>query len=249
MFSKQRIMERLAKKGIAVLAFNNRGHDAISRIAKVGEKRIAKSRWGGGAHEIFAECVDDIDGAIGFARRAGAKEIFLVGHSTGCQKSIYWAYKRKGRGIKGIVLLAPMSDWAAEIHLKGKKRIDKNNAVARALVRNGRKHELLPQKLWPGPIDAQRFLSLYTPDSIEEIFSYAQPKKNPRVLRSIQKPLLVILAEKDEFADRSAGRIADWFARRLGKRIQAGVIADVSHSLKGGETKVTSLILHWMRRL
>src|SRR3989338_10849106 len=97
-FSKLGIVEKLVDKNTAVISFNNRGHDKVSRIARVGEKRIGKTILGGGAHEVFTDCVDDIQGAINFVRRAGVKNIYLAGHSTGCQKSIYWAGKKSGHG-------------------------------------------------------------------------------------------------------------------------------------------------------
>ena len=116
------LAEKLVGKGIAVLAFNNRGHDRISRIVRAGEKKMGKSQWGGGASEVFTDCVDDIEGAIRFARKQGAKRIFLAGHSTGCQKAVYWAYKnkglpagRQGRGVKGLILLASLSDYSVAL--------------------------------------------------------------------------------------------------------------------------------------
>src|SRR5258708_1138155 len=88
-FSKLSIFDNLIDKSTAVLPFNNRGHDKVSSTSTGRSKRIR----GGAAHEVFTECVDDIEGAINFAKKNGVKEIYLAGHSTGCQKSAYWAVK------------------------------------------------------------------------------------------------------------------------------------------------------------
>ena len=114
------------------------------------------------------------------------KEIYLAGHSTGCQKSVYYAIKKADRAVKGLILLAPISDYAAERMRNTKGTLLRATTVAQKLVKAGKKHDLLPKNVWHGVIDAQRFLSLYTPTSAEEIFSYAQPKKNPSVLKKVK---------------------------------------------------------------
>lgn len=239
MFSKAVIMDFLTDKETAVLAFNNRGHDKVSYIATTTK---TKEKRGGGAHEVFAECVDDIDGAIKLVRSLGAKQIYLVGHSTGCQKSIYWASKHKTR-VRGIILLAPVSDYAAALKQYGSAALAKAEKAARALVKKGKPHELLPETLlpWRDLVDAQRFLSLYTKDSSEEIFCYAQKGKSPSTLRKVKTPILALFAEHDEFADRSAADLAGWFLEHIytGEPV---IIPNVGHSFKGAEKLVAKEI-------
>ncbi len=207
----------LVGRNTAVLTFNNRGHGVVNGFQKGDRSFIA-----GSTHEVFTDCVDDIRGAVTLARRMGARKIYLAGHSTGCQKSIYYASKMRNRSlVNGIILLAPVSDYAAA--LKGDKRkLAKGVKLARALIKTGKKHELMPESLltsWSID-DAQRFLSLYTPDSQETIFSYEQPKRIPRILQSVKLPILVVWAEKDEYADRPAKEIAEWFERSTGANLE-----------------------------
>ena len=240
MFSKLDIAKGLTDTRTAVLVFNNRGHDKVSRVAYTNEKKVGKTELGGGASEIFTDCIDDIQGAINFARRYGAREIYLVGHSTGCQKSVYWASRKRGRGVKGIILLAPISDWAAETHLHGTKKVLQATKVAERMVHNKRAREFLPSELWHELLDAQRFLSLYDPNSVEEIFSYAQPRKHPRVFKSVHVPVLAIFAENDEFADRPVHALASWFQTNTqSKRFKTAIIPGVYHGFKGAEKRVT----------
>ncbi len=245
-FSMLHIVEKLVNKDTAVLTFNNRGHDVISRLST---KKKGKPRYGGAAHEVFTECVDDIDGAIRFAKKQGAKEIYLAGHSTGCQKSIYWAAK-KGQGVKGIILLAPVSDWAAEMKRTGKKKILRAVAAARQLVKKGKKHELLPSGLWHSPIDAQRLLSLCTPESVEEIFPYSLPMKKPTTLQKVRVPILVLWADRDEFSDKSSKVIAQWFTENAqSPKSAVHVIPKVGHSFKRGEVEVSRIIKRWLSQI
>lgn len=246
LFGNGEIVRALAKGDTAVLVFNNRGHDTISttRHATNKKKRIA----GGAAHEVFAECVDDIQGAVDFAHSLGAKEVFLAGHSTGCQKSIYWAYKKKGKGVKGIILLAPVSDYSSEVNMSGEAKMVRAATAARALIAKGAPHALLPERVWQKPIDAQRFLSLYTPDTLEDIFPYAYPHKNPRLLRSIKLPILVLWAEADEHADRSAKDVAAWFDGHILAPHRVEIVPQADHGFHGVEGRVTHMIRVWIIR-
>ncbi|MHB1086609.1 MAG: alpha/beta fold hydrolase [Minisyncoccota bacterium] len=243
MFSKMSIMDLLVDTQTAVLTFNNRGHDKVSRITTTKGK--STSRRGGGAHEVFSECTDDIDGAVRFARRIGAKDVYLVGHSTGCQKSIYWASKG-GKGVRGIILLAPVSDYAAGVLVSGKRVLARAEEAARSLVKKGHPHELLPENVfpWGEMADAQRFLSLYTPKSVEEIFTYVQQKKRPTTLHKVKTPILAMLAERDEFVDRPVKELYAWFLEHIYEG-EVEIIASVEHSFKGAERKVASLIQAW----
>lgn len=248
-FSMRRVIDETVNKETAVLAFNNRGFGVINKISSASKK--GKSLAAGSAKECFADCADDIRGALNFVKRQGVKDIFLVGHSTGCQKSVFWASRTKGGGgVKGIILLAPVSDWASEIKRKGKAKIARAANAARALIRRGKKHSLLPEGLWHEVLDAQRFLSLYTPESTEEIFSYAQPGRNPRTLRRVKVPVLTIWAERDEYRDRPTRMIKDWFVSHAQNPRSAFIsITGAAHGFRRKEQVVARTLRDWMRRV
>lgn len=235
-FSKLDIVEKLFDEDTAVLTFNNRGHDVAARVP-----RGKKSFPGGAGFEIFTDCVDDIEGAITYAKRCGAKEIFLIGHSTGCQKPIYWASK-KGKEVKGIVLLAPISDFTATKEMPGHRAA---LAQARGLWKKGKKHALVTNA--PMLIDAQRYISLYSGDSAEEVFPYWDGARTPKALRSVKAPLLVLLAQQDEYADRPAKKIQDWFADHIKVGDHISIIPRTPHSFKGQELLVARTIRAWMK--
>ncbi|PIR82147.1 hypothetical protein COU20_03960 [Candidatus Kaiserbacteria bacterium CG10_big_fil_rev_8_21_14_0_10_59_10] len=241
-FSQSHMVSALADERTAVVTFNNRGFEKVAKLRRAGELR---SKQVGGAHEVFTECVDDIQGAVNFARRAGAKDIYLVGHSTGCQKSAYWAYRKAGgRGVKGIVLLAPVADYEAGLKMYGKARIEKAIRAARALVRRGKARELLPQSVWPETLDAQRFLSLNLPDSVEQsIFSYFEPHRASRVLRGVKVPLFAAVAEKDEYAITPAQDIVAWLRKESrARRLETLVVRGASHGFRGHERSLARAI-------
>jgi pimeloyl-ACP methyl ester carboxylesterase len=240
MFSKLDIARLLAKDRTAVLMYNNRGHDYVSRISTT--KKSTKSRLGGSAYEVFTESADDISGAIRFAKKTAAKEIVLVGHSTGCQKSVYWAQKnRGGRGVDGIVLLAPISDYAGETKLQGKAAVQKNLAIARALVRQKRSMAIVGDT----GLCAQRYVSLYAGEGPEEVFPYWAGRKSI-ALSQIKVPTLVVLAQDDEYADRPASEMGAWFFDQLydGEVI---IVPRADHSLAGAESAVARAVQRFMK--
>lgn len=237
MFSKLDIVEKLLDKKTAVITFNNRGHDIVSRVRK-GRRSILA----GMGKEIFTECADDIQGVVNFAKRRGAREIYLAGSSTGCQKSVYWA-SQKGRGVKGIILLAPISDYAGD---RKEKNHSRALAEARALLRKGKTSALVTS--YPGVMDAQRYVSLYSGESAEEVFPYWDARKMPKALRRIRQPLLVLLAGSDEYADRPAVKIQDWFAEHLKEGDQIHIIPGAEHGFEGREEHAARIISDFMQK-
>ncbi len=249
-FSRLPIVDEIIDNKTAVITFNNRGHDKVT-YAPRGKKSIRA----GAAHEVFAECVDDIDGAVRFARAAGARDIFLAGHSTGCQKSAYWAAKkrlpagRQGKGVRGIILLAPISDYSAEVKNRGFRLVAKGVALAKKMIAQGKPNHLMPDEFapWPNLADAKRYLSLYAGEGVEEIFTYWDPFRVPKAVRSVRLPVLAVLAERDEHADRPAKRMADWFAEHLKVGDQVVIVPKVEHSFKGGEKTVARHMHKFMK--
>lgn len=219
----------------------------IDRRKKKGYTR----KLAGETHEIFTECVYDLQGAIDYVRGVGVENIFLAGHSTGCQKSIYYLSKKgKQNQVKGVILLAPISDYAASQKLDDRKQLLLAEKKARELVEKGSQHEILPKEIWPQTHDAQRFLSLYTPDSEEEIFTYAQINKIPKTLRRVKIPTLVIYAGSDEYNDRPTGKIASWFKENSkSKDLTVKVINGALHSYKGHEKEVQTIVKDWIKKL
>jgi acetyl esterase/lipase len=245
MLSMRNLAEELVDSISSILLFNNRGHDIISRIKKVDKRQASgySSFYGGAAHEIFTDCVDDIQGAVDYVKSQGANEIILVGHSTGSQKAIYYlSQKGKQKDVSHVVLLSPLSDFAGILNRLGLKEYEMILKIAKALVDQGSPHVLLPSSIWSEPIDAQRFLSLYTPVSDEDIFSYPTPDKDT-ILSTISTPLTIILGEKDEFADRPISEIKEWFdTKQQSIKYNSKIFSSGTHGFEEIEKSVATFI-------
>ncbi len=249
-FSQAKVLPPLVDESTGVLYFNNRGTGHIAKVKRRDEssEKGYTSEMIGCAHEVFTDCVDDIQGAIDFVKSRGAEEIYLVGHSTGCQKSIYYASdEQRANNISGIVLLCPLSDYAYAMGAE-KEAATRGQKVAQALVDAGEQHALMPQDVWPELIDAQRFISLYTPDSPEEIFKYWTPETEPKTYSAVTLPVLTVFASADEYADRSAEELAAWFKEKSSAgTFKSVIIKDALHNLSGYEDQVATAIEEWAK--
>jgi len=250
LFSRSEVAALLAREpDTACVLFNNRGHGYVSPLRKHTSKKTRKL-FGGTAHEVFTESRDDIAGAIAFAKSRGAKRIILVGHSTGCQKAIWYLAGSPARDVCGAVLLAPLSDYAGIKKVLSPSRYAKLRSQVERLAAKD-PHALVPREMHPFPelLDAQRWLSLYTPESTEEIFTYAS-HRTPSTLRKTRVPLIALFASEDQHADRPAAELAEWFARaRPALPLRAEVIDAPDHGFSSREREVAHTIAHWARAL
>ena len=105
-FYENRFLDTLAKtytkKETSFLTFNNRGTNFISELLKGNEFEII-----GGCYEKFTDCLLDIDGAVNYVKEKGYTDIILEGHSYGCNKLIYYYYKKHPNIIGLIFASAP----------------------------------------------------------------------------------------------------------------------------------------------
>lgn len=89
----------LSKNNIGFLYEHNRWHSIENDILM---KDGSFKRYGC-MYEIFEDCILDIDLAINKAKELGYKKFILMGHSYGCNKLIYYYYK-KHPNILGLIL-------------------------------------------------------------------------------------------------------------------------------------------------
>ncbi len=93
----------LAENNIGFLYEHNRGH-SIENDTLMKDGSFARY---GCMYEIFEDCIFDINLAIHKAKELGYKRFILMGHSYGCNKSIYYYYKKHPEVLGMILASAP----------------------------------------------------------------------------------------------------------------------------------------------
>lgn len=239
----QSIADKLTRNGIGLLYFNNRGAEIVAKFKKEDQRKTKgyESLYLGTALEKFTDSRLDLEAAIDFLKEKKHKEIYLMGHSTGCQKSVYYLSQRgKQKDVTGVILIAPLSDYGV---LRNESNYRLWLEYTQRAVKNGRSDQLMPQELIDGYWSNQRFLSLTDPNSEEEIFTYASDKE-PGTLRKVKIPTLVILGEEDQYADRSVLKLVEWFEANVqAKQKRVTWIEGANHSFQGKEKKLVEEII------
>lgn len=227
--------------GFGFASFNTRGHDCIASLSTLDQKSKTGfgHAMGGAGYENFGECAFDIDAGITFLAKRGFANIVLVGHSTGANKACYYAGTQNDTRVAAVVLAGPLSDRLAEnpVHLER----------MRELVADGKENELVTDAMFM-PITPDRYLSLYTPGSPEDVFDYGEKLPKMRIFRRIAKPVLVLLGEKDEHADRPVSEIKRVFdSRHMARQYESVIIPGANHGFDGKENETASAIVGWVR--
>ena len=89
----------LSENNIGFLYEHNRGHSIENDIVM----KDGTFKRCGCMYEIFEDSIYDIDLAINKAQELGYKRFILMGHSYGCNKLIYYYYRKKPN-ILGLIL-------------------------------------------------------------------------------------------------------------------------------------------------
>ncbi|MCL5099917.1 MAG: DUF1749 domain-containing protein [Candidatus Marsarchaeota archaeon] len=186
----------MTKRGIVFFSIQTRGSYSIEEFTK---RRGAKETdyIAGGALEKFEDCVYDIEGAVRFLKGKGMKKIILEGHSTGCQKIVYYSAMRMDRAVKALILLTPVDDTNFDRANFG-KRYNAIIRLARSTARRGR-YALMPLGKDPYTVvGAARLLSTADPKNREaKTLNYLRPRMD--YIEKIRVPILAVFGTDDRY--------------------------------------------------
>jgi len=219
--------EKYHKAGFDFLSFDNRGHDFYSQTEK------------------FIDCVLDIDAAIKFTKSRGYKNIVLQGHSTGCQKIIYYT-QQKNTKLKGIILLCPVSD-CEYMEYENKQGYIKNMQRARELVKKGKGNSYILLKGEKWPITAQRYLSLGEFGGAEDMFSLNLSKKVKKKFQGVTFSTLLIYAGRDKYVIHPIREMGDFLAKAISSSVTQKYISYANHNFKGKEKELVKAVTDWLK--
>jgi pimeloyl-ACP methyl ester carboxylesterase len=224
---KKSFLETAPALGLGILSFNNRGAER------------------GTEDEKFLMCLPDLDAAAEFAQRHGHRKVVFIGHSTGCQKIVYWQAKRRHPAVAGLILLGPADDYAVLARDLG-RRFEAKVAWARAKVAGG-KPEAQVSGLYER-FTAARFLSVAGKQATEaNVFRYGGGLTQ---FRRVQNPLLAVLGAEEEFAAIPPAEMLAILRRKTRSRdFDEWLIPGTGHSFKGCEAELAMAVCEWAREV
>jgi alpha-beta hydrolase superfamily lysophospholipase len=226
---------RLVAAGIGYFKFNTRGHDVVAR----GGRRLA-----GAAFERFGDCVVDIRTVIRAAVQRGYRTVVLAGHSTGANKVLHYAARTRDRRVVGLMLLGPISDVAAEMKRLGARELGQRIARAERIAQSD--PDALVPRAW-GFWSARRYLSLYRPGGVEDVFPYYRAARWT-ALRRVRVPVAAIVGSRDEYLDRRPAELIEAFRRNAtqARAFEGVVIPGALHGFQGRERALAEAILRFV---
>lgn len=235
-----------AKNRIAFMSIQQRGSFTEYSMDVIRGNANMRVR-AGSAFERFEDSVYDIAGAVKYLKSIGIKKVYLQGHSSGCNKSVYYIIKNRDRMIKGTILLAPGDDLNGWKSILGKKGYA--NAIKLAKSKMKKDQEFRMELEYPEiHYSARRFLSLADGKSIEaRIFNYELPRMVE--FSRVRVPVLAIFGERDEYAAKRPVRYLELLAENTSSANFTGVVLKGStHGFFKKEAELGSVVGNWIMK-
>lgn len=264
-FYKPKLINALAKahtaKGIAFLAFNNRGAHS-SKYLKIADDSLPEEdrSYQGGTHfELISDAPKDIDGAVAYLKEQGIDELYLAGHSSGANKICVYDSATTNNPFEKYVLAGPGDDTGLFLQSLGVKQYWKTLQLAAKLVSNRKPMDIMPKYSGMYPFSAQSAWDILNPDGDYNTFPYYEytterlgDKPLFEEYSAIAKPTLVIIGETDEYMDTagSATEALDIFlhhtSARMMKQHDFELVRDADHSFHDHEAEFAKQMVDWL---
>lgn len=234
------IAKAVGREGISTFMINTRGHDIESGGHIVSGRDQKRVRIGTRV-ERFEDSIKDLEGALKYLRSIGYREFVLAGHSTGCQKILYYQFKKSDRSIKGLVFLAPDDDYNLNRKELGRRwagLVRKAKSLSKA-----RKGDVYV----PGmPFSPQRFLSVADLGRVESrLFDYDGRLSE---FRKVRTPMYVVFGTRDEGAVKPVKKYIE-ILREANRStcFDSLIIKGARHSFRKHEAEVVKGVSAWIK--
>ena len=230
----------LAKNDIGFIYEHNRGHSIENDIVM----KDGSFKRCGCMYEIFEDCIYDIDLAIQTAKEKGYKRIILLGHSLGCNKVIYYYYK-KHPNILGIILASAPDMIGShlliepdyeELLKEAKENIDKNQPTKLL-------HKMIEDYMY---MSSQTYYNWFHKNSNLNNLPIISNPKNWEQLETIDVPILTFSGSKDEDYYLHLDLLKEKATNC--KNFEYQIIENTGHTYQEKELETGTLILNWINK-
>lgn len=250
----------LTDKGIALLAFNNRGAHGTKSLKLADETLPEEDRvyQGGMYYELIADCVHDIDGAAGFLKDRAFTELYLIGLSTGANKICAYHARAGQNPFSRYVLAGPGDDTGLMFMELGEKRYwAALNYAAKQVALDP--YKVMPRYTGMYPFSVQSARDILDPDGAYNTFPYYEAvhdrigrKPLFEEYKKIDRPTLVIIGGHDEYtehvggADKALKLLAARTSNAMLKKIDFVTVPAADHAFRGAEAGFVNKVADWL---
>lgn len=231
--------EELNKAGYAYFTFNNRG-------AEVGNLNMDMLQ--GTAFENPYDGYYDIEAAIKAMEKRGFKEIHIIGHSLGCSKVLNWYPKKKVNVASvGLLSLTALSDKYRQI--AGDKAYKMAISIVEAQISKGKGNELLRPEIYPKPISANTFNTIFNSQSEFNTVFYEDENWKAESLNVIEEPLFMRYGTVNETTTKSADETVKLIKKLVkNEKLDVGYVNGADHSYHGKENELINEYIEFLKR-
>lgn len=230
----------LAKNDIGFIYEHNRGHSIENDIVM----KDGSFKRCGCMYEIFEDCIYDIDLAIQTAKEKGYKRIILLGHSLGCNKVIYYYYKKHPNILGMILASAPdmieshllIEPDYEELLKEAKENIDKNQPTKLL-------HKMIEDYMY---MSSQTYYNWFHKNSNLNNLPIISNPKNWEQLETIDVPILTFSGSKDEDYYLHLDLLKEKATNC--KNFEYQIIENTGHTYQEKELETGNLILNWINK-
>ena len=195
-------------------------------------------------YEIFEDCIYDIDLAIQTAKEKGYKRIILLGHSLGCNKVIYYYYKKHPNILGMILASAPdmieshllIEPDYEELLKEAKENIDKNQPTKLL-------HKMIEDYMY---MSSQTYYNWFHKNSNLNNLPIISNPKNWEQLVTIDVPILTFSGSKDEDYYLHLDLLKEKATNC--KNFEYQIIENTGHTYQEKELETGTLILNWINK-
>lgn len=230
----------LAKNDIGFIYEHNRGHSIENDIVM----KDGSFKRCGCMYEIFEDCIYDIDLAIQTAKEKGYKRIILLGHSLGCNKVIYYYYKKHPNILGMILASAPdmieshllIEPEYEELLKEAKENIEKNQPTKLL-------HKMIEDYMY---MSSQTYYNWFHKNSNLNNLPIISNPKNWEQLETIDVPILTFSGSKDEDYYLHLDLLKEKATNC--KNFEYQIIENTGHTYQEKELETGTLILNWINK-
>lgn len=246
----EKIAENIKKLNIDLLAFNNRGHDLVNYIKKDSKEN---TELAGTSYEEISECYEDIVGVINYAISQGYTEIYIMGHSLGCTKTIYTYNKLIEENkteilskIKGVILLSLVDiPLALQVYLK--EDFPVMVTYAKNMKREGLENQLMPEESFIHPISVKTFLRYAIDNKDIDFARFSDTNYSYKEINNIKVPLFMRWGNNKELIIQKADELCENLKSKIkNTNLDIGYIDGANHSYQGKEEILANEIKNFL---
>lgn len=246
----EKIAEKINKLNIDLLTFNNRGHDIANYIKKENKEN---QELAGTAYEEISESYNDILGAINYATSHGYEEIYIMGHSLGCTKTIYTYNKLIEEKqneilekIKGIILLSLVDiQLALQVYLKDNFPV--MVTYAKNMKKEKMENQLMPEESFIYPISVKTFLRYAIENKDIDFAKFSDKNNDYKEINNIKVPLFMRWGNDKELIIQKADELCKMLKEKItNNKLDIGYIEGANHSYEGKEEILANEIQNFL---